>query len=275
MFWRKRKGSSNTDCHVCQLCETVNELGAKICKSCYYELDKSSREQAQSIDSAVSSTLLNELMDENFDFESTNEQAVSVLTIDEVAIDISEYPEENTDFFFISSEGPTFANTELETNDGKNVVDEIAPSAPLPPESMNNKTRFEEDLDLEPEINVESEFEGKSENHIIQNSQTGLKNIQNGTIWPWVALEPWDSRDLHREIVSAMEAAKRGDRNSAAEILDRIGPHLGDSVEVIFHVGAILRSIGRSTQLQQMLNAAKIKYPENENVDTAIANLGN
>ena len=99
--------------------------------------------------------------------------------------------------------------------------------------------------------------------------------IPNGreSIWPWPQSEPWDSRELRREIIDAMAAAQRGDRTAAAEALDRFGPHLGDRFEAMHHVGALLHSIGRQEEMKQMVLAAKEQHPDDPNVSTAAAAL--
>ena len=99
--------------------------------------------------------------------------------------------------------------------------------------------------------------------------------IPNGraSIWPWPQSEPWDSRELRREIIDAMAAAQRGDRAAAAEALDRFGPHLGDRFEAMHHVGALLHSIGRQEEMKQMVLAAKEQHPDDPNVSTAAAAL--
>ncbi len=99
--------------------------------------------------------------------------------------------------------------------------------------------------------------------------------IPNGrtSIWPWPQSEPWDSRELRRDIIDAMAAAQRGDRTAAAEALDRFGPHLGDRFEAMHHVGALLHSIGRHEEMEQMVLAAKEQHPDDPNVSTAAAAL--
>ena len=95
----------------------------------------------------------------------------------------------------------------------------------------------------------------------------------NGTIWPWPQAELWDQRDLRRGIIEAMELAGRGDRASALSTLDRIGPHLGESMEALHHIGALLHTLGRGEEMRKMVNAAVATYPSDPNVSTAAAVL--
>jgi len=42
---------------------------------------------------------------------------------------------------------------------------------------------------------------------------------------------------------------------------------------LIYYVGQVLRSLGREAELQAMLNSAKEKYPEDQNISTAAYHL--
>ena len=38
------------------------------------------------------------------------------------------------------------------------------------------------------------------------------------------------------------------------EILEIIGPHLGSNIDILFHIGVLLKKVGREYELVQMLN---------------------
>jgi len=95
----------------------------------------------------------------------------------------------------------------------------------------------------------------------------------NGAIWPWPQAELWDQRDLRRGIIEAMELAGRGDAASALATLDRIGPHLGESMEALHHIGVLLHTLGRRDEMRKMVNAAVATHPSDPNVSTAAAAL--
>lgn len=97
---------------------------------------------------------------------------------------------------------------------------------------------------------------------------------EDGNIWPWTAQEEWDYRDLYRELKDAMEATQRGALPVAAESLDRLGPHLGNRVDLIYYVGQILKSLGRDKDLETMLSRAKDTYPGDQSVSSAVHHLG-
>ena len=95
----------------------------------------------------------------------------------------------------------------------------------------------------------------------------------NGHIWPWPSDGEWDYRDLYRELKEAMEAAQRGDHESAAKSLDYLGPHLGERIDLIYYVGQVLQIIGRQESLSNMLLSAQKFYPEDQNVSSAVYHL--
>ena len=97
--------------------------------------------------------------------------------------------------------------------------------------------------------------------------------LTEGPIWPWPIEDDWDARDLRRELLEAMAAAKNGQNNKAEETLDRIGPHLGKNIDLIFHIGVLLKKIGRNYELMQMLTKAQAQYPEDPKVSDAISKL--
>ena len=93
------------------------------------------------------------------------------------------------------------------------------------------------------------------------------------SIWPWPQAEPWDQRDLRREIIEAMEHSGRGDKVAAGAALDRLGPHLGERFEALHHIGALLHSLGRGDEMRRMVEAARLQHPDDPNVSTAAAAL--
>ncbi|MAS63484.1 MAG: hypothetical protein CMA34_07555 [Euryarchaeota archaeon] len=94
-------------------------------------------------------------------------------------------------------------------------------------------------------------------------------------IWPWAEADAWDARQVHREVVSALELVKSGKNEDAASIIDTLGPHLTDeNVDLIYHIGMVLKQLGRIDEVKAMLERAKIAMPQNEHVSSAVAHLG-
>lgn len=99
-------------------------------------------------------------------------------------------------------------------------------------------------------------------------------NSNNGHIWPWSSAQAWDYRDLYRELKEAMEAGQRGDHTTAATSLDRLGPHLGERVDLLYYVGQVLIILGRREELNSMLSSAQKAHPDDQQVSTAVYHLG-
>lgn len=95
----------------------------------------------------------------------------------------------------------------------------------------------------------------------------------NGRIWPWPAQEPWDPRRVYREVVAILEAIKLGKLPDAAQTLDVLGPHLEHNLDMLLHIGASMRQLGREEHLQWTLAMARHVHPNNEHVAAAIAHL--
>ena len=94
-------------------------------------------------------------------------------------------------------------------------------------------------------------------------------------IWPWAASETWDARIVHREVVSALEQVKSGHIDEATTTIDTLGPHLSDeNIDLIYHIGMVLKQINRVEEVKTMLEKAKLAMPDNEHVSSAVAHLG-
>ena len=95
----------------------------------------------------------------------------------------------------------------------------------------------------------------------------------NGRIWPWPAKEAWDERQVYREVVSMLELIKTGKLTQTAQQLDNLGPHLDGNLDMLAHIGTIMRYLGREEHLQWMLKMAQTTYPSDSNVARAITHL--
>ena len=105
--------------------------------------------------------------------------------------------------------------------------------------------------------------------------ETPAPPIQEDTrFWPWPAGEMWDPRKIHSEVVRALELSKAGKNDDAEVTIDLLGPHLSEqNIDLLYHVGMVLKSIGREEQVSWMLERAHSMMPENEHVTSALAHL--
>ena len=92
-------------------------------------------------------------------------------------------------------------------------------------------------------------------------------------IWPWPAASPYDQRDVHRIVVESLTLVKSGRVQEAEAQIDALGPHLGEDVSLLYHIGLILQQAGRTEHLNWMLEMARRVHSDDENVTTAIAHL--
>jgi hypothetical protein len=95
----------------------------------------------------------------------------------------------------------------------------------------------------------------------------------DGRIWPWPAKDAWDERQVYREVVSMLELIKTGKLAQTAQQLDNLGPHLDGNLDMLAHIGTIMRYLGREEHLQWMLKMAKMTFPSDPNVARAITHL--
>lgn len=93
-------------------------------------------------------------------------------------------------------------------------------------------------------------------------------------MWPWPQGESYDDLIVKRKLRQVMESVKGGDLDGAARDLDKLGPHLGDRKEILFHVGVVLKKLGREEALRRMLETARRLHPEDQHVATALTSLG-
>ena len=82
-----------------------------------------------------------------------------------------------------------------------------------------------------------------------------------------------DERQVYREVVSMLELIKTGKLTQTAQQLDNLGPHLDGNLDMLAHIGTIMRYLGREEHLQWMLKMAQTTYPSDPNVARAIAHL--
>ena len=416
--WRKKESSEETN--PCPYCNTPNSLEAKECSLCYYNLDKSARDQPMAEPSSSQSDIMTTLLGDDIEDEQEEHAVEAVLSLDEVTIEIDQFDVNQTDqeFDFIKSSGPTLSEVqdyhqpeevELDKSDAPkdnvefdlpqfNPIEEVAepvhtgkgglysaddssensedfsgtvgpaeiksnmkpeiiteaeehtetslasaavndepvstpdipdfdsseqtetihPSIEMTEEQVStpeipdfdeedNSTEVQEaepsepptistpdipDFDEEDNSNETSEAETNVAQSVstpdipdipesdddVQTSSSPQPSpapkVQHGNrIWPWPAGEVWDDRQVYREVVSMLELIKTGKLTQTAQQLDNLGPHLSSNLDMLAHIGTILRYLGREEHLQWMLTMAKTLHPGDDNVSKAIAHL--
>jgi len=393
--WRKKDTSDEQN--ICPYCNTPNLLDAKECKLCYYDLDRSARDQPMATPSATESDIMLTLLDQELDEEGEDDFAVeAVLSLEDVTIEIDQFEVEDSGqdagFDFISSSGPTLSEVqdyetpqevELSKEDAPtkeidfvvpvgNPLDEVAepvhtgqgslftvdsdnnddltgsvgpstenmqpeiieeetptpdlplssafnieaPTTPEVPEIPNveqptpaaettpDVPEIPESVDITPDVPEVPDSveitpdvpEIPQSNSVTEPAVTtpevpdipitnssASQNItppieapepqHNGRIWPWPAKEAWDERQVYREVVTMLELIKTGKLTQTAQQLDNLGPHLDGNLDMLVHIGTIMRYLGREEHLQWMLKMAQITYPNDSNIAKAMAHL--
>ena len=412
--WRKKDASSEEN--LCPYCNSPNPPGAEQCSLCYYELNRSARDQPMAPPSSTDSEIMSTLLSEGFDEFEEEDAVEAVLTLDDVTVEVDQFElsnDEEEDFQFIDSSGPTLSETkdyqtpqevQLEKSDAptkdvdfvvpdSNPLEEVAEpvhtgqgslfsvssesdfsmeevqnSAIGEPGKTNmepqviNEMNEESDVDLTanaavtkmdtpdipeipdspsivstpivPEIPEHAQTVSTTPPQVTTPSVPDVPDVQeapevtltpeipdvpdvpdvaevpeaistpdipdvpekevaktvtdeqpkqaiaptpqhNGRIWPWPAKQPWDERQVYREVVSMLESVKSGKLVQTAQTLDNLGPHLSMNLEMLIHIGTVMRYLGREEHLQWMLKMAQTVYPNDERVTSAIAHLSN
>jgi hypothetical protein len=92
-------------------------------------------------------------------------------------------------------------------------------------------------------------------------------------IWPWPQSDAWDDTTVRKALRDAMESAKSGDIASSKKTLVTLGPHLGDRVDLVFHVGVLLKKFGQDDVMRRMIESARNQHPASPEVAKAAQHL--
>jgi hypothetical protein len=136
-----------------------------------------------------------------------------------------------------------------------------APALPAQPVARPSQGAFGSDLDIDvaaPEPAV----------------ATPTAPSRDDEMWPWSQQAAHDDLTVRRDLRQIMELVKSGELGEAERALDALGPHLGDRKDILFHVGVVLKKLGREEALRRMLENARRLYPEDQHVATALTSLG-
>tara|TARA_B100000579_G_scaffold221398_1_gene181098 strand:+ start:1792 stop:2835 length:1044 start_codon:yes stop_codon:yes gene_type:complete len=96
---------------------------------------------------------------------------------------------------------------------------------------------------------------------------------QQGGIWPWPQSEEWDDSTIRKMLREAMESAKAGNIDDSKRTLVSLGPHIGGRIDLIFHIGVLLKKFGQDDVMRRMIEAARIQHPDSPDVVKAVQHL--
>ena len=343
MFKRNKK-QEDVGQNACPYCGHENEDNAVHCGLCYYELNKSSREQGEAIDQEMAGGIFAELTSDEDDSWQEGQSVEVQLNMDEISVEVDQYEiveigEGDVESIeYMDAESAPESSETIEHReeviekemllDGKtkdyqrfdlgdhDFMGEVAEpvhmgrgklvgggeGTELPEDTvldMESIPSFEDEKVIEtaelPPLPNEDEMDIEGiipqgppkkdnlleEDDLIEEtapveppkSDEEITSLENGRIWPWPADVEWDSRDIHREVVSALESAKSNQIEEASNIIDRLGPHLGEDLELLYHIGMVLKQIGREEEMRTMLALAQRFKPQSEHVETAVVHL--
>jgi len=92
-------------------------------------------------------------------------------------------------------------------------------------------------------------------------------------IWPWPQSDAWDDATVRKTLRDAMESAKSGDIDASKRTMVSLGPHLGDRVDLVFHIGVLLKRFEQEEVMRRMIEAAQRQYPDSPEVAKAAQHL--
>ena len=96
---------------------------------------------------------------------------------------------------------------------------------------------------------------------------------ENPSLWPWAQRETWTNGQLDPILIEGFSLVKSGQIQKSAECLDQIGPHIGDNLDKLYHVGLLMKEVGRGDALKEVLDRAERLYPTDQRVRTAVEHL--
>ena len=92
-------------------------------------------------------------------------------------------------------------------------------------------------------------------------------------IWPWPQSDAWDDATVRKTLRDAMESAKSGDIDASKRTMVSLGPHLGDRVDLVFHIGVLLKRFEQEEVMRRMIETAQRQYPDSPEVAKAAQHL--
>jgi hypothetical protein len=152
-----------------------------------------------------------------------------------------------------------------------------SPAAPVitPPLPQVPEIPSVPEIPLVPEIPVVPEIPSIPEIPMVpQITETpSAPEPPSAGIWPWPQSEEWDDTTVRKMLRDAMESAKSGDIATSKRTMVSLGPHLGDRVDLVFHIGVLLKKFEQEEVMRRMIESARSQHPESPEVAKAVQYL--
>ncbi len=144
------------------------------------------------------------------------------------------------------------------------IVEEETTSTPAPESSQEMSPPTVPDIDEDFAINPPV---------VPQTAPNAAPEPENPSLWPWAQREKWPNGQLDPILIEGFSHVKSGQVEKSAECLDQIGPHIGENLDKLYHVGLLMKEVGRIEDLKDVLERAERLYPTDQRVRTAVEHL--
>ena len=137
---------------------------------------------------------------------------------------------------------------------------------PLIPEIISNPS---------PKIKSLNEEEGNSTMDIVDvYLEKSQATMTRSSYWPWPQEMPWIEKEIAVKLRQSLGEAKEKRMGRARELLDEVGPHLGDRTRLLFPVCRLLQALGRGDEVPSIIEGAEGRHPSDPAVTDARDRLG-
>ena len=332
-MFRRRKKEQQVE-GACTFCGFVADEPSSVCPQCYYEFDKSPRDQGSRPDVGDQANILALLEAEPTAVNDDAPVVEAVLAMDDITVDVPDFeapapidqeqdvigehefmdasgPTLNETKAYVAEEEATLAPTDVRADAGTfevpdhDPMEDIAEPVPMnigglhspsvPQERDEDLTGHTEPLPELPDLDAIEEPNGApspapevtpSQNitppelpdfDAVEEAAPAVQPappVQHPDRWmPWTAKDAWSLAAAPTALVPIFEAVGAGQLQRAAADLDHVGPHLPDDLDLIYHVGLLLKQLGRNEALETMLVRASAAQPDDGRVHAAVHHL--
>ena len=98
--------------------------------------------------------------------------------------------------------------------------------------------------------------------------------MTRSSYWPWPQEMPWIEKEIAVKLRQSLREAKEKRMGRARELLDEVGPHLGDRTRLLFPVCRLLQALGRGDEVPSIIEGAEGSHPSDPAVTDARDRLG-